>query len=63
MYIKLDKEQIERNTKTIVKRVRKLEKNIQDGDSFFPKESILCHWCYYWDECSAKFINNPARKA
>ncbi len=63
VYVKLDKEQIEKNTKTIVNRVRKLEKNIQDGYSFFPKESLLCHWCYYWDECSAKSVNNPARKA
>ena len=42
---------------------KRVEKNINEGHSFFPKESILCHWCYFWDECSAKTIPNPARSA
>ena len=24
------------------------------GNEFEPKESILCNWCYYWEECPAK---------
>ncbi len=54
---------IERIKKQVVRRIQKIESNINEGHSFFPKESILCHWCYYWKECSAKSISNPARSA
>ena len=29
----------------------------------FPKESMLCNWCYLWEECSAKDGSNPVKKA
>ena len=32
-------------------------------ENFYPKETILCNWCYLWDECSAKIPPNPAKKA
>ena len=35
----------------------------KENDDFYPTETLLCHWCYLWEECSAKFGNNPARRA
>ncbi|MBT6915554.1 MAG: PD-(D/E)XK nuclease family protein [Candidatus Marinimicrobia bacterium] len=32
---------------------------IQKGGAFYPKQSMLCNWCYYWEECSAKDGANP----
>jgi|TARA_B110000196_G_C21138660_1_gene662598 RecB family exonuclease len=58
-----EEESIQKIKNQVVRRIKKIEKNISEGYSFFPKESILCHWCYYWDECSAKTISNPARSA
>ena len=37
--------------------------NIIDSDKFEPKETMLCNWCHYWEDCSAKETTNPARKA
>ena len=31
----------------------------EQKNNFIPKESNLCNWCYYWDECSAKTGTNP----
>ena len=40
-------------------RIDTIRDSIQNGDNFPPKESILCNWCYYWEECSAKIGSNP----
>ena len=32
-------------------------------NNFIPKESILCHWCYLWEECTAKVGPNPVKRA
>ena len=32
---------------------------IDSDENFLPKESILCNWCYFWEECSAKTGTNP----
>jgi ATP-dependent helicase/DNAse subunit B len=58
-----EEESIQKIKNKVVRRIKKIEKNISEGHSFFPKESILCHWCYFWNECSAKTISNPARSA
>ena len=63
IHIQPEEESIQKIKKKVVRRIDKIEKNIRQRDSFFPKESILCHWCYFWDECSAKTISNPARLA
>ena len=33
--------------------------HIFDKKPFRPNESILCNWCYYWEECPAKSTPNP----
>ena len=42
--------------KALINTIRKKEKS---GGQFKPKESILCNWCYYWEECPAKKGSNP----
>ena len=34
----------------------------KDGE-FHTKESMLCNWCYYWEECPAQSRTNPSIKA
>ena len=31
---------------------------IDKNNEFEPNESILCNWCYYWEECPAKTSTN-----
>jgi hypothetical protein len=42
--------------KTLIDTIRKKENS---GGQFPAKESILCNWCYYWEECPAKNGSNP----
>ena len=42
--------------KSLIDTIRKKEKS---GGQFPAKESILCNWCYYWEECPAKNGSNP----
>ena len=41
------------------KTIDQIRTQIKSGEEFTPKESFLCNWCYYWDECSAKTGTNP----
>ncbi len=42
--------------KALIYTIRKKE----SSDGQFPaKESILCNWCYYWEECPTKNGSNP----
>ena len=36
-----------------------IRKKENSGGQFPAKESILCNWCYYWEECPAKNGSNP----
>ena len=44
----------------------KISKNIElielceENNDFISKESHLCNWCYFWDECDKKNTNNPS---
>ena len=35
---------------------------INDDKSFEAKKSILCNWCYFWEECEVMSTNNPAKR-
>jgi len=48
------------------KLIRMVEKIIQSRDNennFLPKETMLCNWCYLWEECTAKVGQNPVKRA
>ena len=36
---------------------------LDDENNFIPKESLLCNWCYLWEECTAKVGPNPVKRA
>lgn len=45
--------------KDTTSKIDKIRNKIDSGENFLPKESILCNWCYYWEECSVKSGTNP----
>ena len=63
-YLKNDKivtfshsnKQIDSLKNNIIERIDKIEST----ENYIAKESILCEWCYYWNECNVKVGNNPS---
>ena len=51
--------QINQLVNDIISQIDLIRLNIKDGSDFSPKESILCNWCHYWEECSIKATPNP----
>jgi len=49
-------DQLKNQTKT---RIDNIRNHIKNGSAFNPKKSILCNWCYYWEECPAQYGTNP----
>tara|TARA_Y100000590_G_C15719879_1_gene1013177 strand:- start:175 stop:999 length:825 start_codon:yes stop_codon:yes gene_type:complete len=35
---------------------------INSSKDFIAKESILCEWCFYWEQCEIKATSNPSIK-
>ena len=35
---------------------------IKSDKEFEAKKSLLCNWCYFWDECEVMSTINPAKK-
>ncbi len=56
-------EQLEILKKKLIKMVDKIYNCLDNENNFIPKESILCHWCYLWEECTAKVGPNPVKRA
>ena len=62
---------INRNIKQLTKIQNKIINSVNDiidkqqysNSLFVPKESLLCNWCHYWEECIAKNKKNPIQKA
>jgi len=48
--------------KKLVKRAKNIIELSKDNESFYANETILCNWCHYWEECSAKTTSNPAKR-
>ena len=45
--------------KTFVNVIDKIRRKIKTGSVFQPKPSLLCNWCYYWEECPSQIGSNP----
>tara|TARA_B100000029_G_scaffold177553_1_gene174935 strand:+ start:243 stop:1079 length:837 start_codon:yes stop_codon:yes gene_type:complete len=56
-------EEIQKFKNSLSKNVKKIVKASRSIENFYPRESVLCNWCYLWKECSAKFEPNPAKRA
>ncbi len=54
---------IQKLTETLLNKIEKLNKACEKPASIYPKETFLCNWCYYWEECSAKPHKNTAKRA
>ena len=57
-----DKEALEKVKNKVIQIINKISSSLDDN-IFFPNETILCNWCYLWNECSVKFGDNTARRA
>ena len=54
-----DREDLKKLRKTIEKEIQNI-KSARLSNNFYPTETLLCYWCYFWEECSAKVGKNPA---
>ena len=63
MTIRHTPDEIIKFKKSLIKKVKNIISTSQSLENFYPKESILCNWCYLWDECSVKLHSNPAKNA
>ena len=43
-------------------KILKIIFDIKNDKKYYSKESLLCEWCYLWEECEVKSISNPAIK-
>ena len=41
------------------KSIDEIRGKLSNGGEFSPKKSILCNWCYYWEECPTQYGSNP----
>jgi len=44
---------------SIKNQIKNIRSKISNGGEFPAKKSILCNWCYYWEECPAQSGKNP----
>lgn len=51
---------LKKKIRTLVSAIRQ---SVENKGPFPPKESILCNWCFYWEECPAKGGHNPFVKS
>ena len=58
-----EREQLEKIKRKVVKIIEKIVVALIDKNNFIPKETLLCNWCYYWEECEAKLYSNPVKRA
>ena len=52
-------EQLQQLIKSMQKRIDEIRSRVKQGGTFPAKETILCNWCYYWEECPQKKGSNP----
>ena len=50
----------EKKLNKIIKNINDVVYDINHEEDFIAKESLLCEWCYYWDDCEVKSSKNPA---
>lgn len=51
--------QLQLLTNNLKNKIDEIRKKESEGNPFPAKESILCNWCYYWEECPMKKTSNP----
>ena len=46
-------------SKSIKKQIDNIRLKVSNGEEFPANKSILCNWCYYWEECPEQSGRNP----
>ena len=63
-YLRTDKYiKVEDNPEKILELKKKIKQyifSINNETDYLSKESILCEWCYLWNECEVKSSSNPS---
>ena len=57
------RDQLEKLRGKLIRMVDKIIDCMDDENNFLPRETILCNWCYLWEECTAKVGPNPVKRA
>ena len=59
VYSKRSKSDLEKVIKKIVNLIDEIRLKLLKNEKFVAKKSILCNWCYYWQECPLQEGRNP----
>ena len=59
VYSKRSKSDLEKTIKKIVSLIDEIRLKLLKNEKFVAKKSILCNWCYYWQECPLQEGSNP----
>lgn len=54
-----NKVQLDKLSSDYKNKIDNIRKKIDSKSEFTPKTSILCNWCYNWEECPAQSGSNP----
>ena len=44
----------------LIKKIKCAVFDIENANEYMAKESLLCEWCHYWNECEVKSSKNPS---
>ena len=59
VYSKRNKSELEKVVKKIVNLIDEIRLKLLNNEKFVAKKSMLCNWCYYWQECPVQESSNP----
>ena len=59
VYSKRNKSDLEKVVKKIVNLIDEIRLKLLNKEKFVAKKSMLCNWCYYWQECPVQESSNP----
>jgi len=57
------RDQLEKIRNKVIRIVENIIELKNNEHNFLPKETMLCNWCYFWEECTAKVGPNPVKRA
>jgi len=57
------RDQLEKLKNKIIHMTDGIIQVLDNENNFLPKETMLCNWCYLWEECTAKIGPNLVKQA
>jgi hypothetical protein len=60
VYSKRDKTDLKVLAQKIRSVIDEIRLKIKNKDKFVAKKTMLCKWCYYWEECPVQDGPNPS---